>query len=924
MRLSKRLIAAMTALVLCPLSAEYALAEEKTNSKRSDTATNTNLLKVNPSGGLRFDSQGAGTPNSLSGYFFLPFTQDQKGSLFFVEGFGSWNYGSELGDNNFGGSSRLGYRWMDKPKTWLFGLNGGVDTTPYNNSYYWQAGLGAEALSKNFEARINGYIPFGDTNEFVSSGINSAYLASNRLYLNAYEKWTTSFGGAEIELGVPLARWKSGSLWAYSGYYYLNSAVAEGPTSSGYKARAEIRLGTNLALGTTFTYDNIFSSRALGYISYGSRPVGFSAKDAVDAAEAQFFANRGLPVNRQRDVRIGQVTINKPNVVARSASSGSQLTVRCVGISDNGSSCSYSDLTGAVNAGSSDVILLANGTTSDLGSAQLNLPAGVTLASTSTASLNTQYGVANLSSYFRSGSSGQAPAVINGILGIGSGTTISGLAFTDATITNYSTSNVLISGNTFTRSYSSDPTGISGSARPAIDFDGVSNVTIAGNSFTDPAVKSYIAPNPVTSVPTTYLSGRAISLVSSTGISVANNTVSGALGEGIGLDNATGTVSITGNTISGMKAGPDTNLEAGIFIRNDSGTSNITISNNSISTNTAFRIDSAGNTTSSLNSTDGIEVNLCRGSSFASADRFTDGLFGDCLASTTSIATISNNTVSNLNGGADGLDINIGQNANLTLLASGNNVTNVGDEGLTFDIRDNANTTTTIANNILQSNNAKGGSTDGIALTIGSDASTVASGRGSFSISGNTIGVIGSASTPDSAEGIKIDILGRTGTSTGFNYDFVIANNTINVPTGDVIEISTQTSSAYGSSSILAATISNNLLTKQFTGGNEGFKFTTASGFAGTSTLDIQNNIINILGSATAYAFQIVQSGSGTTNVNLLGNSAPLNGGGTSTIRLEPTLGTLNNVNNASTSTNNNGMTYPNPAGTVNSINQLP
>jgi len=912
-------MAAMTVLLLCPLSAGYAMAEEKNNAKTSDALSNKNLPKVNTSGGLRFDSQGAGTPNSLSGYFFLPFTQDPNGSLFFVEGFGSWNYGSELADNNFGGSSRLGYRWMDKPKTWLFGLNGGFDTTPYNNSYYWQAGLGAEALSKNFEARVNGYIPFGDTNEFVSSGINGAYLASNKLYLNAYEKWTTSFGGAEIELGVPLARWKGGSLWAYSGYYYLNSSVADGPSSSGFKARAEIRLGTNLALGTTFTYDDIFSSRALGYISYGSRPVGFSAKAAIDAAEAQFFANRGLPVNRQRDVRISQVTINKPNVVARSATSGNQLTVRCVGISDNGSSCSYSDLTGAVNAGSSDVILLANGTTSNLGAAQLNLPAGVTLASISAASLNTQYGIANLSSYFRSGSSGQAPAVTNGILGIGSGTTISGLAFTDATITNYSTSDVLISGNTFTRSYSINPTGIDTSARPAIDFNAVSNASITGNTFTDPAVKSF------TGGSVTYLSGRAISLTSSNGITIANNTVTGALGEGIGLDNATGTVSITGNTISGMKAGPDTNLEAGIFIRNDSGTSNITISNNSISTNTANRVDSTGIATTSLNSADGIEVNLCRGSSFASPDRFTDGLYGNCSASATSIVTISNNTVSNLNGGADGLDINIGQNANLTLLASGNNITNVGDEGLTFDIRGNANTTTTITDNTLQSNNAKTGSTDGIAITIGLDGSTVASGQGSFSISANTIGVIGSASTPDSAEGIKIDIVGTSGTSTGFNYDFVIANNTINVPTGDVIEISTQSSSAYALDSILTATILNNSLTKQYTGGNEGFKFTASSGFAATSTLDIQNNIINILGTSAAYAFQIVQSGTGTTNVNLLGNSATTNGGvaSTSTIRLERTVGTLNSVNAASTSTNNNGMTYS-TSGTVNSINQLP
>jgi hypothetical protein len=123
--------------------------------------------------------------------------------------------------------------------------------------------------------------------------------------------------------------------------------------------------------------------------------------------------------------------------------------------------------------------------------------------------------------------------------------------------------------------------------------------------------------------------------------------------------------------------------------------------------------------------------------------------------------------------------------------------------------------------------------------------------------------------------------------------------------------------------SILSASISGNALTKQFTSSNEGLKFTANSGFAGTATADIQNNAINILGGSSAYAIQLVQSGSGTTNSKLVGNSATSNGGGTSTIRLEGTAGTLNNVNNSSTSANNNGMTYW-PSGTINNIDQLP
>ena len=917
MKLSQRLFISFVALVALPSFAAPVgnLSDERKKNNSKEAAVQPTAVRS--SYGLQYQSQGAGTANTLSGYFFVPLTQSQNGSVAFWDGFANWNFGSELNLNAVGASSRAGYRWLDKSKQWMLGVNGGVDTTPSQSNYYWQAGVGLEALKKNFEFRANGYIPFGDTTEFVSNGYYNAYLSSNKLYLNAYEIWNASFGGLEAEIGIPVATWRNSSLWAYSGYYYLNAAISEGPSSSGYRARTELKLSTNLALGATLSYDNIFNTKATGYVRYSSKPVYKSPQQAINIAEVQYFANRGLPVQREIDVRVGQVTIDKPNTVATDPSTGQPWTIRCVSQPGDSNSCNYTDLASAVNSGSSNVILLANGSSSSLSGQTIDLPAAVQLTSGSNApTITTQYGSANLRNYIKSSSS-SAPSVSNGIIRIGSNTTIDGINFTETTITNYSTSNVNIKNNTFLRSFSSNPTGIATDARAPIDFNGVSNVTIASNTFTDPAIDRYSVSG------TDYLSGRAVSIQNSDSVTVSRNTVSGALGEGIGLDNITGTSNISNNTVTGMKAGPDTNLEAGIFIRNNSGTGTITITDNTISNNTSFRVDSNGNTTAALNSTDGIEMNLCRGTSFAVADRFTDGLYGDCSSVASSTVTISNNTISALNGGADGLDINIGRNATLTLLASGNTVTNVGDEGLTFDIRGNANTTSTITNNTLQSNNAKTGSTDGIAITIGAESSTVASGQGSFNISGNTIGVTGTSSTPDSAEGIKIDIVGTSGSSSGFNYGFTIANNVITVPTGDVIEISTQSNNAYQLGSILTAAITGNTLTKQFTSSNEGLKFNAATGFAGTSTLDIQNNGINILGSATAYAIQLLQSGSGTTNARLLGNSATANGGGTSTIRLERTNGTLNNVNASSTSSNNNGMTYS-TSGTVNSIDQLP
>ena len=895
LRFSRCLASGLIALSSCAALPDFAQAQEKRGEKQDEkkslTVNPKDLYGVKFSGGLRYDSEGAGTPNTLSGYFFLPLAVDQKGALLFVDGFGSWLYGSGQGDNNFGGSSRLGYRWLDKQKKWMFGVNGGVDTTPYNNSYYWQAGVGAEAISRKFEARINGYIPFGDTSEVVASGINSAYLANNNLYLNAYEKTNTSFGSAEIEVGIPIASWKGGSLWGYSGYYYLDAAVSDGPASSGYKGRAEVRLGTNFKIGTALSYDDIFDAKVLGYVSLGSRPVGFSSKAAVDTAEAQFLANRALPVSRERDVRITQVTINKPNTIATNTATGNPWTIRCVGVTNNGSACSYSDLIAAASAGSSDVILLANGTSSNLNGNQVNLPAQLTLSSTSTApTLSTQYGAVSLRNYFGSSSSSQAPAVSNGILGIGSNTTISGLAFTDATITNYSTANVVISANTFTRSYSPNPTGINSNARSPIDFNGVSNVTIANNTFSDPAIKSYTGTDNVT----TYLSGRAISLSNSNGMTIANNIISGALGEGIGLDNATGSVSITGNTISGMKEGPDTRFQGGIAVRNNSGQATINIEGNTIKENTPFRLTSNGAVTDEQNESDGITLSLCRGSSFASKDRFKDTpLYGSCDGPATMTATVNNNTVSNLLGGADGIGLYVGTSGTLNLAASGNTITGAGDEALSIEMRGNAIANANIASNTLQTASTKSKSnnnpiTDAIQITIGDDTPSTGvagSGTSSFTITDNTIGIT-KQNAGDEAKGLEIRLFGAAQPSAPINLTFNIIGNAITSPNGDVIKLTTPATSGYtNTGNTINANILNNTLNRTATSipistpifsDYAGFRFESQATYF-TNTLSIKNNNFNISGDPSkTYAIDITQSGSGALSALFAGNTSPV------------------------------------------------
>jgi hypothetical protein len=132
---------------------------------------------------LRFQSDGAGIPNTLSGYIVAPLHQSENGNILFIDGFANWNFGGELSDSSFGASTRLGYRWLNDDRSWMLGANAGVDTTPYQGDYNWQAGLGLEALNRSVEIRANGYIPLSNSNEEVGRGYSGAYLSNNNLFL---------------------------------------------------------------------------------------------------------------------------------------------------------------------------------------------------------------------------------------------------------------------------------------------------------------------------------------------------------------------------------------------------------------------------------------------------------------------------------------------------------------------------------------------------------------------------------------------------------------------------------------------------------------------------------------------------------------------------------------------------------------------
>ena len=611
-----------------------------------------------------------------------------------------------------------------------------------------------------------------------------------------------------------MARWEQGGLWLYAGYYYLDSTVSNGPATSGISARAEARIANNFAVGATYSYDDIFQSKATGYIRYGSRPLNKDAAGEISRAETVLLAQRGLPVEREIDVRISQVRIEKGTQQAVNPDTNETWVIRFVGTNASGNNCNYTSLTDAVVAGSSDVILVADGNSTDLGGSSLAIPEGAVLSNGSNApALDTQYGIADLSDIYGIGDINSRPTISNGTLTVASDSAIEGFDFTNASITNRSTSNVSIRNNTFTGSVNGEG---------AIVFDGATDVVIAGNTITNPTTSA------LEGDANGSLIGRGIAVRNGNNIRITGNTVKCATGEGIYIENiGTSTDNIiSGNTVSGMKVSEDSNLEAGIFVRNNQD-GYIAITDNTVKDNNL--VDGVGFPTArGTNASDGIEVNICRGGVNLGGDAFTDGVAGACESNATLTALIDQNTVSNLQGGADGIDANIGDNGRLNLTVDKNTVTGVGDEGFTLDaFGANTQATVVITDNTLKTSGAKGaapgedGSTDGMAITLQekvSDTDFTGSGVYNFTITGNTIeadtdNLAGTIERADKAEGIKFTI--NEGLKNGTTkVTALIENNDITTRIGDGIEFAVNEKAGEGIVFDADITINNNRISQ--------------------------------------------------------------------------------------------------------------
>ena len=276
---------------------------------------------VKPQVGVQGQTQAAGTPNEAGIGGFMPLVVGEN-SVFFADvlanaNFADWGNSSSIINTKVAGttistSSRLGYRWLNGDRSWMFGVNGGYDTRPMATGdadtgvvvsgqrtvFFQQAAFGLEAVNDDWTFNAYGLIPTGTT----EYRLNSAYN-----------------GGALDTYGFD-AGYSITPEWKLSvGYYYQNGNLntADG---SGVLGRLAYSINEGVTVGTNLSYDSAFKSRFSADIKWRFNTAGISQSEKQKKAWEKPTIKALTESVKNRDVRVHDMTTCRWVLTARSVS----------------------------------------------------------------------------------------------------------------------------------------------------------------------------------------------------------------------------------------------------------------------------------------------------------------------------------------------------------------------------------------------------------------------------------------------------------------------------------------------------------------------------------------------------------------------------------------------------------------------------
>ncbi|MDX2240452.1 MAG: right-handed parallel beta-helix repeat-containing protein [Leptolyngbyaceae cyanobacterium bins.302] len=548
-------------------------------------------LLIPPRAGVGYSTSGGGYDGFGSFEGFIPLRQTPGKDLLYL-------VGRFLLDNdaNPGGNLLVGYRFYNPNANLIYGGYLGYDSRSTGESVFSQIGLGFEALGDGWDARINGYIPVGNTRQTVAeqifdtgTQINNFRFESNFLRASGSRQQRSvrslevAMAGFDAEAGGRLLRFgNGGDLRGYAGLYYLSG----GENSAGVRGRLEARPLDFLTLGVAVQHDSIFGTNVVGTVAVtfpGSRPGGV-ARDSVQARMGEMpYRVNAIAVDHQTEITLTNASFT--DIVLTNPATGQPYLFQHVVLGTSGGNGTFESPFGivqsALTASRSDgngIVYVQAGT--NPGIPAFTIPDRVQVLSTGPVQLlpATIAGQFFPAYQLPLSGSGVLPNV-NGTVTMGSDTVLSGFTISSTTGAGVAFSNVNrveirdnVIRNTADAGILGNGVAIANLFRNQITAtrnqgiylqnvgtaevtDNIVSNTIAGtttiaNPITgDITIGSITIPNPGSIIP--LPSGQGIVIATTTGnVNIARNTVTGTGTQGVVLLNARGNASIIDNTVA--------------------------------------------------------------------------------------------------------------------------------------------------------------------------------------------------------------------------------------------------------------------------------------------------------------------------------------------------------------------------------------
>ena len=303
---------AALALASIPAVAEPAkVAQGKATDLGVMSVSLKDAIKLNY--GLQGQLQGAGTPNEAGIGGFVPLKVNQS-SVWFLDALAHANFGdysgySSIGQTSVAGttistSTRVGYRWLNSNRSWMYGINAGYDSRPMATGgttngvsvtdsqtvFFQQVALNLEAKSNSFSASAYALVPVGEYGAGTGNvaTINSSFIADN---LSTY--------GLDIGYNI-----KPNLTLAIGTYCQLDEKEQmEAASGLGVKTRLVYDITRQLQAGVIYSYDYNFQSRVTGDLKW--RFGGSTQAKKVESVLAVNLVIQALSATPEnRDVRV--------------------------------------------------------------------------------------------------------------------------------------------------------------------------------------------------------------------------------------------------------------------------------------------------------------------------------------------------------------------------------------------------------------------------------------------------------------------------------------------------------------------------------------------------------------------------------------------------------------------------------------------